>query len=96
MASLRIELPDDLRSKAQHRATEAGHESLESYIASLIEADAEGEDWGAPEYLRMQSDEQLEQFLSDRADEKDTIEATPEFWRQLKERAAAERERRSS
>jgi hypothetical protein len=55
MPPLSLNLPDDLKAKAQARARSAGHASLETYIESLIVADvnaAVDEGPGAPDPCR--------------------------------------------
>ncbi len=94
MARLSIELPDDLRKKAESRAAEAGHASVERYIESLIRADAEDDevDFGGPDHLTFSTRGELETLLQDRLnDSRPGIEATAEFWRDLKARAVARR-----
>jgi hypothetical protein len=65
MARLSIELPDDVKAKAEIRAAESGHQTVEAYLASLIRADADGagEDFGAPASLTFKSQKQLETML---------------------------------
>ena len=49
MSRLSIELSDELRAKAESRAAEGGHPSLEAYVHSLLRADTGGhQDFGAP------------------------------------------------
>jgi hypothetical protein len=92
MARIQIDLPEPLKAKAEARAAASGHESLEGYVQSLIEADADGEDLGTPDHLKVQDDAQLEQFISQRVnDPRPSVEATPEFWQKLLERAKHDR-----
>src|SRR5215212_1694541 len=53
MARLTIQVPDSLRKRAETRAAESGHASLEAYVEALIRADA-GADAGpaGPDHLR--------------------------------------------
>lgn len=89
MTLLSIDLPDELKAKAEARAAEAGCESLEQYVTALIQVDADGPaDEGAPGRLQFRSEEELEATLVKRLDDSaGDIDATPEFWRGLKERA---------
>ena len=50
MVRIEIDLPEDLRVKAEARAAESGHRGVEEYIESLILADANEspDDPGAP------------------------------------------------
>jgi Arc/MetJ-type ribon-helix-helix transcriptional regulator len=41
MARIQFELPEDLKAKAEARAAETGHPSVQEYLQSLIEADAD-------------------------------------------------------
>ena len=96
VARLSIQLPDDLRSKVQARADEAGHASVEAYVEALLRADveAEGADHGAPPHLSASSDAELEALLLQRLEDTELgIEASPAFWDRLHEEARARRER---
>jgi hypothetical protein len=82
-----IDLPPDLEAKVAARAAEAGCESVEQYIESLIQADT-GEDFGAPNDLHFENDPELESMLLQRLkDDQPSVEATPEFWNELRRRA---------
>lgn len=89
MARLIIDLPDDLMALAHARAVETGHASLEQYLEALIRADIEANevDLGGPAHLTFESEDELEALLARRANDEPSIEVTPEFWQQLKERA---------
>ena len=65
MARLSIELPEDLKAKAEERAAESGYGSVEDYLAALIRADANGAgaDYTAPASLTFQTQDQLEAML---------------------------------
>lgn len=93
MGRLSIQLPDDLQALAQARSAETGHTSVESYVEALIRADATAgtSDHGAPDHLTFGTDEALEAMLVQRLDDdRPSIEATPEFWRDLKRRAGVQ------
>jgi hypothetical protein len=88
MARVSIEIPEDLKALAQRRADEAGHANLEQYIEALIRADAaDTADLGGPAHLTFESDGELEALLTRRDNDEPSIEATPEFWEQLRRRA---------
>src|SRR4051812_35406907 len=91
MARLSVELPEELRRKVETRAAESGHRSVEQYVQALIRADAEfsaDADLGGPPHLEVGTDDDLESLLTHRLENGGTsIEATPEFWARLKERA---------
>ncbi|MEA2712019.1 MAG: hypothetical protein QOF78_4620 [Phycisphaerales bacterium] len=89
-----INLPPELEAKVATRAAESGHATIEEYLESLVRADADdiGEDYGAPEHLRVTNEAQLEQLLAERLDDdQPLIEATPELWEGLRNRVRAKR-----
>jgi len=94
MTKLSIELADDVRTRLQNRAARAGHESVEAYVTALLQAEVEEpeDEYGAPPHLTYRSDVALEALLLERVmDESPGIEATPEFWEDLKRRATERR-----
>lgn len=94
MTRLSIDLPEDVTRRLAARASRAGHASVEEYIESLLRAEAvdANDDLDAPAHLTFSTDEELEAILVRRIDDADgSIEATPEFWRQLKQDAADRR-----
>lgn len=96
MTRLSIDLPEDVKAKLEARASRAGHATVEEYIQSLLrdEAAEEAEDYGGPAHLTFSSDDELESFLVRRiADTGEPVEATPQFWADLKRRAAERRQR---
>ena len=95
MARLSIQLPDELRTKAEARAAEAGHASVEQYVEALVRADVQGadENYGAPGHLSPADDTQLEALLVRRLENTEPgVEATPQFWEKLREEARLRRE----
>ena|SRR5437763_211239 len=87
MARLNIELPKELHAKAEARAAETGCGTVESYVRALISADAEGEDFGAPESLHVENQQQLERLVLERLEDPGpSVEVTEEFWEGLKRR----------
>lgn len=60
--ALTIELSEELRTKAQARAAEAGYASLTDYLASLLEADIGSSEFAArlPERVSVNTREELE------------------------------------
>jgi hypothetical protein len=96
MTRLSIDLPQDVTEKLAARASRAGHATIEEYIESLLRAEAVDaeDDLDAPPHLRFSTDEELEAILVRRLDDTSgSIEATPEFWQQLKLDAAQRRNR---
>ena len=87
MGRLSIRLPDDLRPRAEARATEAGHASVEEYVEALLRADLEAVE---------AEDDDIEALLLERLDPAEPgIELTPEFFEEFK-RQQVERRQRSS
>jgi hypothetical protein len=81
MATLQINLPENIKAAAQTRAAAAGYASVDQYIASLIEADEL-----APLSGEMEA-ELIKGLASGPA-----VEITHEFLADLKKRARANRE----
>jgi hypothetical protein len=66
MPPLSLNLPGELRAKAEARAAEAGHGSVERYIESLIRADVEPQaDPGAPPGLSCHATGQVERLVAE-------------------------------
>ena len=91
MIRLNVDLTDEMKRKAELRAAESGHASLENYVQSLLRADTDGveePDPGAPSHLHVASDDELESLLLSRLDNGEpSIEPSPEFWEAMKARA---------
>ena len=68
MTRVSIDVPDELHAKMQARAAATGHASLEDYLESLVRADADPADYGAPAHLHVRSREQLESLLKEALD----------------------------
>ena len=72
MTRILLELPDDLVSAAQTRATETGFPTIEAYATALMQAEL------------ADPDDELERLLLERLnDTRPKIEATPAFWNDL-------------
>jgi hypothetical protein len=66
MPPLSLNPPGELRAKAEARAAEAGHGSVEHYIESLIRADVESQAGpGAPAGLSCNAAGQVEALVAD-------------------------------
>lgn len=76
MANLQLNLPERLKAAAEQRAAAGGYESVDGYIASLIEADD----------VAPISDETEAQLLKG-LDSGPAVDITPEFLADLKRRA---------
>ena len=79
MGRIALDLPDLLFNAAKSKAAEGGYESVESYLKALLESDV------------ATSDESLEAMLIERLDDpRPSIEATKEFWTDLRTKVQAE------
>lgn len=86
MSQLNINLPEDVAERLRDRAARAGHDTVEEFVQALIfsEVEEEGEDYGAPPHLTVESEEELKKFLEPRLDDNGgSIELTPEFREQF-------------
>jgi hypothetical protein len=83
MTKIQFSIPDDLTRKAQQRAAESGFATLDEYLQSLVRSDVEGVDYGPAKDAAFSSEKDLEIILNDRLSGGASIEATPEFWREL-------------
>jgi hypothetical protein len=61
MATVSLNLPDDLRARAEARAAESGFATVEQYVEQLVRTDADAGDVD-------EVDEDLERLLLDRLD----------------------------
>jgi plasmid stability protein len=97
MSQLNINLPEDVAKRLRERAAREGHETVEAFVEALLKVEAEGTDadLGAPAHLSVRADADLEVYLESRmrGDDGGTIEATPEFWDELKRQSDARRRR---
>jgi hypothetical protein len=77
---LELDLPERLKAAAEARAAAAGYDSVDSYIASLIEADEVAPISG-----------EMEAEILKGLDSGPAVDITPEFLADLKRRARAKR-----
>lgn len=89
MASLQLELPEELKAQVERRTAEEGYASIGQYLESLIRADA-GVDYAGPEHLRVLDDEDLKRKLQQGA-KSPAREFSAADWEQ-KRRQLAERQ----
>jgi plasmid stability protein len=73
MATIQINLRDDVQQRLAVRAAESGYKDVQKYVEALIEADTE-------EQL---ADADLEELLLQRLDSGPSIEMTPEYRKQF-------------
>ena len=86
MPPLSLYLPAELRAKAEARAAEAGHSSLEHYIESLIRADVDIDEFGALDRLTFRSREQLEKLVLEGLASGSSKELTDADWEEKRRR----------
>lgn len=84
MATLKVELPDDVKVLAEARAAEAGCANVGQYLADLVRGDAAG----APPQLTVDSDQQLESLLLQRLDG-EPVEMNAADFEQMREKLGA-------
>jgi hypothetical protein len=80
MASLNLNLSDELKARAEARAAESGFGSVEQYVEQLVRADAGGDSG---------YDEELEKVLLSRLDGGPGIEVDAEDFRRMREKFQA-------
>jgi plasmid stability protein len=88
--TIHLTLPEDMSERLRERASEAGHETIEDFVRALLmeELEFESEDFGAPEHLSIDSEQQLKAVLAARLnDPRPPIEADEAFWDSMRERA---------
>jgi hypothetical protein len=89
MPRLFLDLPEDIRSRLQTRADQAGHTSIEEYIAALIHADLTAGTadaaYGAPEAIKVRSQADLEARLHEGLNSP-ASEMTPSDWDDMRRR----------
>jgi plasmid stability protein len=96
MTIFNLNLPDDLASKLRSRAAEAGKNSVDDYVRELLRDHLDLLDLGPAPGVLDEDDPALEAELLRRMnDSRPGIEATPQFWEDLKRRARERREARS-
>jgi antitoxin ParD1/3/4 len=83
MATMQLNLRDDLQQRLTARAAESGYKSANEYVEALIRADF-GDD---------ESDDDIEEILLARLDSGPSIEVTPEYRKQLIEELSQPRKR---
>ena len=84
MATLSLDVSDNVKKLAEMRAVATGYASVAEYLAGLIE----GEAAGAPERLSPETNEQLESLLLSRLDGSAVAMDADDF-RRLREKLTA-------
>ena len=88
--TIHLTLPDEIGEELKQRASQEGHQTIDDYVRALLiqELDRESEDCGAPSHLSMGSEEQLNELLNDRVDDRrPPIEGNETFWESVRQRA---------
>ena len=97
MTQIRLSLSDELAAKLRARATESGHVDVQAYVEDLLREHIQLLDLGRPHGILSDNDPGVEAELERRlSDPTPLIEATPAFWKALKDGARQRRESRQS
>jgi hypothetical protein len=84
MAYVTIRFPDELLAKAEVRAAEAGHASVDDYLADLVRLDAGGDAAAAVDPLSPVGDADVEAMLLRRLENPDRdVQGSPELWKRF-------------
>jgi hypothetical protein len=84
MQSLTIRFPDELLAKAETRAAEAGHASVDEYLADLVRLDAGGGPQASVDPLSPVGDAEVEAMLLRRLESSDRdVEGASELWKRF-------------
>lgn len=75
MATLHLNVPDEVKALAEARAAESGYTRVEDYVTSLVRADA-----------TQDLSEEMEQAVLDGLNSGPAVDVTPRFWTDLKAR----------
>jgi antitoxin ParD1/3/4 len=81
MTSMNVSLPESLRKYAEERAAK-GYSSVSEYFRDLIREDQ-----------KRLAKERLEQLLLEGLDSGEPVEATPEYWKELRARVREQAKR---
>lgn len=76
MASINVSLPSPLRTFVEQVVNSGGYGSVSEYVRELIRADQ-----------KRRAQERVEALLIEGLESGEPIEATPEYWRSLREEA---------
>jgi hypothetical protein len=91
MASLTLDIPDDLLADLTARAQRLGCAGVEELLVAILLAelhDGDESDVGGPPHLSNRSDDEIKALLLERVrDPRPAIELTPEYWEGLRDRA---------
>jgi hypothetical protein len=63
MSAIPVNLPDELRAKAEARAAAAGRADVADYIRALVEEDVAGEVFEGPPHLSPRTHEEVEALI---------------------------------
>ncbi|VTU02301.1 addiction module antidote cc2985 family : Putative addiction module antidote protein, CC2985 family OS=Cylindrospermum stagnale PCC 7417 GN=Cylst_3464 PE=4 SV=1 [Gemmataceae bacterium] len=89
-----ITLPDEMREQLERDAKAGGFASVDEYVAGVLRADGFEDDSDAngapiPHELRVTSRADLEAKIFEGLNSGPPVEATPELWESLRQRARA-------
>jgi len=88
MTRLTLQLSEEMEAKLSAHANRSGYESLEQYVEAFLRSEAQSltdaeEDYGAPDHLRMNSEEGLEERLLEGLGSGPEIEVTDAAWQNI-------------
>jgi hypothetical protein len=84
MAYVTIRFPDELLAKAESRAAEAGHASVDDYLADLVRFDGGDRGAAAVDPLAPVGDAEVEAMLLRRLEGSDRdVEGASELWKRF-------------
>ena len=83
MTTIHVHLTDELKSKAEHRAAQAGA-TLEQYVQALIQADVD-----PPGHLTFKDEAHLQKLLQEGIDSGPAREISDAEWEQKRDRLIA-------
>lgn len=93
MVRITLHISENVKAKAERRAAEQGHASIEAYIAALVLEDVESPEVGAPAVVSFDSQDKLETKVLEALDTP-AREITDSAWEQMKARMLARRLKR--
>ncbi|HSQ54205.1 MAG TPA: hypothetical protein VLM40_00555 [Gemmata sp.] len=83
-----ITLPEELRDVVERNAKAAGFATVAEYLSWLVQTDEAGDAVLSPEDFGFASTTEMEAALLASLNSGPTVEATPEFWAELRKRVA--------
>ena len=85
MTTMNISLPDDMKTFVDNQITKGGFSTVSEYVRDLIRQDR-----------KRAAEAKLEALLLEGINSGDPIEVTPQFWKELREKAERRLSERTS